>query len=92
MSRSYSVAEARRNLAAILMEAEREGAVGITRRGKPVAVLVSVAAYERMRSSGLAFAEAYRAWRERHAPEDIDLGREFFASLRDRSTGREVRT
>ncbi|MBI4616063.1 MAG: type II toxin-antitoxin system Phd/YefM family antitoxin [Planctomycetes bacterium] len=92
MSRSYSIAEARGNLAAILAEVECGGAVGITRRGKPVAVVLSAAAYERMSRSGLAFGEAYRAWRERHDPEDLDLGREFFASLRDRSMGREVRT
>ena len=41
MQKKYSIAKAQRNLIAILREAERTGAVRITRRGKVVARLVS---------------------------------------------------
>jgi len=41
---SYSVAEARDRLPALLVAAERGEAVTITRRGKPVVTLVPVAA------------------------------------------------
>ena len=41
MKRKYSIAKAQRNLPAIVHEAERKGAVRITRRGQVVARLVS---------------------------------------------------
>jgi prevent-host-death family protein len=39
MPKTYSIAEARHNLAAIVHEAERQSPVALTRRGEPVAVL-----------------------------------------------------
>jgi prevent-host-death family protein len=41
MEKKYSIAEAKRNLLAIVREAERTGAVRITRRGLVVARLVA---------------------------------------------------
>jgi len=48
MKKKYSIAEARHNLSAIVHEAERAGAVCITRRGQVVARLVAEHEFQRL--------------------------------------------
>ena len=48
MQKKYSIAEAQRNLIAILREAERTGAVLITRREQVVARLISEREFQRL--------------------------------------------
>jgi prevent-host-death family protein len=48
MKKKYSIAKAQRNLPAIVREAERMGAVRITRRGQVVARLVSENEFQRL--------------------------------------------
>ncbi len=48
MEKKYSIAEARQHLPAIVHEAERAGAVRITRRGQVVARLVSEHEFQRL--------------------------------------------
>ena len=48
MEKKYSIAEARQQLAAIVHEAERTGAVCITRRGQVVARLISEHEFQRL--------------------------------------------
>ena len=48
MEKKYSIAEARQQLAAIVREAERTGAVRITRRGQVVARLISEDEFQRL--------------------------------------------
>ncbi len=50
MLKKYSIAEARHDLAAIVKELEQQPAIQITRRGQPVAVLVSAREFERLSS------------------------------------------
>jgi prevent-host-death family protein len=47
MDKKYSIAQAQRNLLAILNEVERTGAVRITRRGQVVARLISEHEFQR---------------------------------------------
>ena len=92
MLTEISLSEARANLADTLRRVEQQGEPAfISRRGEPVAVLLSLAQYERLRSgasSGLAGRLA--AWRELHADalraDDAD---DFLAGVRDASPGRE---
>ena len=42
MPKSFSIAEARHNLAAVVHELDRKPRIQFTRRGKPVAVLLSI--------------------------------------------------
>ena len=51
MEKDYTIAEARRDLAAIVREVERTGRARITRRGRPVAVMLSIAEFERLSST-----------------------------------------
>jgi len=91
MGKSYSVADARAHLPDILDEVEAGKEVHLTRRGRPIAVVLSPDRYEALRQQRTTFADAYRAFAERYAPEDVALEPDFFDSLRDRATGRRVR-
>ncbi len=51
MEKDYTIADARRDLAAIVREVERTGRARITRRGRPVAVMLSIAEFERLSST-----------------------------------------
>ena len=90
MSRRYSIAEARTHLPAIVDQAEAGVEVELTRRGRPVAVVVSRQELERLRGTHLPFADAYRKFLERHRLEDVGVEDDFAASVRDRGKGRKV--
>jgi prevent-host-death family protein len=89
MSGRYSIAEARSNLPRIVDEAEAGREVELTRRGKPVAVVVSLREFERLRGKRARFGEAYEAFLRTHALDEVGVDEDFAASLRDRGTGRE---
>ena len=50
MDDTYSIAEAKNNLSGLVHEAEKGHPVRLTRRGKPVAVLMSTEHYDRLRA------------------------------------------
>jgi prevent-host-death family protein len=90
MSKQYSIAEARRSLPTVVDEAESGGEVELTRRGRPVAVVISVEEYERLKSRRATFGEAYGEFREAF-PEGTDgIGPGYFRSVRERGRGRVV--
>ncbi len=91
MAKSYSVADARAHLPDILDDVEDGKEVQLTRRGRPIAVVLSQERYDALRRKQSKFGDAYRAFIERHAPGDIGLDPDFFDSVRDRSPGRGVR-
>lgn len=92
MSKQYSIAQARDSLAAIVHELEGVRSIELTRRGKPVAVLLSKHEYDRLQSPTTGFWEAYQAY-----AKSVDLGEldiqpeEIFGGLRDRGSGRKVK-
>ena len=90
MSRRYSIAEARAQLPSIIDQAESGIEVELTRRGEPVAVLVSRREFERLRGKRLHFSDAYRRFLERHSLEEIGFEDDFPISTRDRTPGRKV--
>ncbi len=90
MTRRYSIAEARSQLPSIVNQAESGIEVELTRRGQPVAVLVSRREFERLRGKRLQFSDAYRKFLERHSLEEIGFEDDFSVSTRDRTTGRKV--
>lgn len=57
MDDDYSIAQARNQLSELVHQAESGKAVKLTRRGKPVAVVVSLATYE-----SLSASKATPAW------------------------------
>jgi prevent-host-death family protein len=90
MSKEYSVAEARKNLPAVLDEVASGAAVQLTRRGRPIAVLVSVDEYEKLKAGRTTFAEAYGKFRKEHPETGKGISASYFRKLRDRSPGRKV--
>lgn len=92
MIESYSIAEARNQFAALVRQIEEQSTqVQITRRGQPVAVILSKQAYEQL----LAFRpeqnfwQAYQEWRQKWQGDDWE-DEDIFAGIRDPSPGREV--
>jgi prevent-host-death family protein len=90
MGKRYSIAEARNQLPAIVHDAEKGRPVELTRRGKPVAVLMSFADYERLARARPDFWKALQAFRERTDVTDLDVDG-IFAGVRDRSPGGGVK-
>ena len=90
MSHRYSIAEARSRLPTIVDEAEAGREIELTRRGRPVAVVVSLQAFERLRGDRRQFGEAYRAFLEQHSLDEIGLEGNFTIATRDKTEGRNV--
>lgn len=86
----YSISEAKDNLPQLVRQAEAGLEVRMTRRGAPVAVLVSAQRYEELTTARIGFAERYRSFRQAmgEAANDLDSA-EAFSGVRDPSPGRE---
>ncbi len=87
--RSYSLAEARDHLTAIVRDVETTAAVELTRRGKPVAVILSIDEYRRLASPVGSFSSALARFRQAVDLAEFDLGPELFEDIRDTEPGRE---
>ena len=90
MSRRFSIAQARDNLAKLVHSVKKHSHVILTRRGEPVAVLVSFEEYQQMKEGKPVFFRALEEFRKRadiaNAPDDLA---EAFDDVRDSSPGRE---
>jgi antitoxin (DNA-binding transcriptional repressor) of toxin-antitoxin stability system len=64
--------------------------VEITRRGEPVAVLLSAAQYLALAGEGPSFMAALDDLRRRLGVARLGIGGDDFAGLREQSPGREV--
>lgn len=62
MTDKHSTAEARRNLPKLVRVAEQGKTVELTRRDKPVAVLIGCKQFERLASSRRSFVTAYQVF------------------------------
>lgn len=90
MTRRYSIAQARANLPTIVDEVESGAGVELTRRGKPVAVMLSVEQYARLRGERTDFKEAYARFLATHRLAQAGVEPGFAARVRDRSAERKV--
>jgi len=91
MTKQIAIAEARANLPSILREVECGAAVELTRRGKPVAVLLSVHEYRRLTAPQGGFWEGLQEFRRNYDLEEMWREGDPFEGVRDRSPGRDVR-
>jgi prevent-host-death family protein len=85
-----SVAEARQNFARLIRRAQQGKAIEITRRGEPVAVLLSASEYLSLTGERPSFVEAIDRIRKRLDVNELGIGDEEFEGLREESPGREV--
>jgi len=90
MAQSYAIAEARANLPTLIDEVEAGAAVELTRRGKVIAVMISIEEYQRLRSKRVGFQDAYQQFLKKHPLTEVGLEPGFAAKVRDRSPGRKV--
>ena len=91
MAQRHSIAEARNNLPSLIREAESGKAVELTRRGKPVAMLIGRRQYEQLALGHRSFSEAYRTFRREFDLQDLDIDpADLFGRVRDDTAGREV--
>jgi prevent-host-death family protein len=85
-----SVAEARQNFARLIKRAQQGKAIEITRRGEPVAVLISASEYSAITGQRSSFIDAMSPVRERLRVADLGIGDAEFEGLREESPGREI--
>ncbi len=90
MSKSYSIADARNNFAAMVRDVELDSAIEVTRRGEPVAVLLSIEEYRRLLAGRKSFWDAYSEFRDEVDLRRLNIEPEIFEDLRDVSPGRET--
>ncbi|MEM7798893.1 MAG: type II toxin-antitoxin system Phd/YefM family antitoxin [Chloroflexota bacterium] len=95
MSIKYSIAEARDQFTSILRDSGSEP-IEITRRGKPVAVIISIEEYNYLvaNQTPRKFWERYQNWRETWSvsewTESMDIVDEMFDNIRDHDSGRSI--
>lgn len=89
-AKRYSIAEARSSFPTLVKEAEAGLEVELTRRGRPVAVLVSLEKWERLGANRQRFAEAYRDFLGKYSLDEVGLEEGSLQSLREKGAGRET--
>ena len=90
MQKQFSISEAKNRLPTIIHYVEKGPYIKLTRRGKPVAVLLSIQAYERLSRKHTGFWSAVSEFRRKFDDEEIEISDGDFKGLRNLSTGREV--
>ena len=85
-----SVAEARQHFARLIERAQQGKTIEITRRGEPVAVLLSASEYSAITGERPSFIDAMSQVRERLGVDELGIGDAEFEGLREESPGREV--
>ena len=89
-----TIRDAKSQLSSLVHEAEKGQTVRLTRRGKPVAVLVSDQEYKRMKAAQEPrrdFMHFLQGWRREMIAKGIPFSSdEELTATRDRSTGREL--
>lgn len=88
MENQYTISEAKNSLPAIINSVEKGPSVKLTRRGRPVAVLLSIKEYEKLSHKRVGFWDTLAALRKQAG--DIEISDKDFEGLRDCSSGREV--
>jgi antitoxin Phd len=90
VSTQYSIAQTKDNLTRLLRIVETGDHVHITRRGRPVAVLMSVQEYRCFQQQRPSFLDALRQFNDHIEGDDAFIDDDFLSGLRDRVIGREV--
>jgi prevent-host-death family protein len=89
--RRYSIADARATLPGIVRAAERGDSIEITRRGQPVAVVISIETRDRLLAGHKGFADAFDEFLARSDEAVAVAPAAYFDGLRDRGPGRSVK-
>jgi antitoxin Phd len=85
----YSIAEARNQFTRMVHVAETGVTVELTRRGKPIAVLLAIDDYQRLSEARRGFVPLFQSFLERN-PDLVELSvepAEWLQNVRDLSPG-----
>ena len=88
METQYTISEAKNRLPSIMHSVEKGPSVKLTRRGRPVAILLSIKEYEKLVRKNVGFWNALTNFRKQAG--ELGVSDNDFEGLRDRSTGRTV--
>lgn len=86
----YSIADARINLPEIVDQAQAGLKVALTRRGRPVAVVVSPRTLDRLKGDRPRFGDACKTFLETHRLDDVGPRDDCRTLVRDKGPGRTV--
>lgn len=90
VAKTYSIAEAKNLLGRLVHLAEAGEQIRLTRRGRPVAVVVGAEEMNRLVSGRRGFWEAYQSFRKNHDLASLKIDpNDVFGSTADRSPGRD---
>ena len=92
MHKEIAIAEAMRKLPSIIHDVEAGMPVRLTRRGKPVAVVVAINDYQRSEPEKEGFWDAFMAFRKTLEKENIEFSDSDFENLRDKTVIRRTDT
>lgn len=90
VTKRFSIADARINLPAIVDQAEAGQVIELTRRGRPVAAVISLDELARLRGEQPSFSDTYARFIESHPVSEVGLDETAFDEMRVRSAGRDV--
>ncbi len=88
MRKQYPISSARDQLPRLIHSVEAGPPVELTRRGRPVAVLVSVDEFDRLSRKKPDLWESIQRFRAETDLEALDI-EDVYTGIRDRSPGRE---
>ena len=90
MNKQFPISEAKNKLPALVHAVEHSTAVQLTRHGKPVAMLLSIAQYKRLINQKKNFWATMTDFRESTDEKALLAPEEIFPTHRDKSPGRRV--
>ncbi len=90
MDKQFSISDAKNKLPALVHAIENGPAVQLTRHGKPVAVLISIAQYERLTHCPKSFWATLSAFRESIDTSTLLSSDDNLFDNREQSPGRSV--
>ena len=88
MESKYTISEAKNRLPSIVHSVERGPSVKLTRRGRPVAILLSIKEYEKLVHKNIGFWNALTNFRKQAG--ELGISENDFEGIRDPSFGRTV--
>jgi prevent-host-death family protein len=91
MEKQFSIAEAKNKLTSIIHDVEAGTPLKLTRHGKPVAILLSIREYEKLKTKKEIFWPKLVEFRKAMDKEKVEITDDDFSNLRDSSAGREIK-
>jgi prevent-host-death family protein len=90
MSDQYSTQQLYQHLTEVIEQIQQGNSIEITQEGETVAVILSVAEYQRLTTSKSSFWQSLQQFRQQTNLEELGIESDVFTGVRDITPGREV--